>query len=225
MPEYTTPQNPSTPQNTDPTNKMIIRIGIIVGVIFALAILSIIVVMVIVTIDPVGRKMEVEKKQESTQSAKPQLNSTKLSYTVPQVEGYFNEIAPSSSDRDLYVYDPDTKELKKLVSNVNLVVYRSEDPKTDAKNEIELTTKNQKMISINGTDGAYSGCAAEVTEEGYKFKYDYEACAISFYKGDLVVLVEVRAALDIRNSSNKVIGDQLLAEVRKITEAVLATME
>ena len=90
---------------------------------------------------------------------------------------------------------------------------------------MELTTKDQKTISINGTDGAYSGCAAEATEEGYKFKYDYEACAISFHKGELVVLVEARAALDIRENSSKVIGDQLLAEALKIAQALLATIE
>ena len=224
MPEdELSPQNPTTPKNASSTNKLIIRIGIIFGAFFALALLSIIVLVVIVSIDPVGRQKESEQVTQSTQSASP--SSNKLNYILPQVEGYFTEIAPSSSDRDLYIYDPDTNELKKLVSNVNLVIYRSEDPATAAKNEMELTTKDQKMIRINGTDGAYSGCAAEATEEGYKFKYDYEACTISFHKGDLVVLVEARAALDIRENSSKVIGDQLLAEALKIAQALLATIE
>ncbi len=226
MPEDNPPlQNQPNSQSSDVANKMIRRIGIFIGVLVVFAILAVLVVLVIVAVDPADRFAD-EKSQPKTQASSSAKTTTaaKLTYSIPEVEGYQKELAPSSKDRDLYAYMPAADELKKVVSNVNFIIYRSSNPKKQVLEEMELSAKDKKQISLEGTDFAYSGCAAEATEGGYKYKHDYEACAISFCKGDIVVLVEARAALDIREQATKETGDKLLAEAQKIAAAFLTAV-
>ena len=70
------------------------------------AILAILVVLVIVAVDPADRFAD-EKSQPKTQASSSAKTTTaaKLTYSIPEVEGYQKELAPSSKgSRSLCVY-------------------------------------------------------------------------------------------------------------------------
>ena len=47
---------------------------------------------------------------------------------MPDVVGYEKSAYPETEERESYAYTPTNKSLKSLVQNINLVVFRSEDP-------------------------------------------------------------------------------------------------